>query len=133
MKDVGLLSCGSGRDPTTGDSPAIAGNPVPLSRNDALGYTWRRQKLKLSEATSRDILAADKALKTRFYNVDPKPGECRIEGNHGAGYNVLYADGHVGFVKAIDLPEIRRLREACVIVDHVTSVDPSGDCGKCWP
>lgn len=87
--------------------------------NENLSYTKRRRQLSTREATSRELLSSDKAIRIPdigSYRLDPDHEPTPI-GCHDDGITLLLADGHVGFIP-LTVPDgiekiIRDLQVGC--------------------
>ncbi|MDF1661493.1 MAG: hypothetical protein P1V97_06955, partial [Planctomycetota bacterium] len=106
--------------------PNLAGADPDVFQNSQLSYTYLKRRASSAHTRSDTMLSADKAVREGDDVAQSGNGSADVTGNHSDGFNVLYADGHVEFVKTSEEDLCQRLANRL----HMGSFDPSKYSGK---
>ncbi|MDF1663049.1 MAG: hypothetical protein P1V97_14840, partial [Planctomycetota bacterium] len=99
----------------------LSGRDPDVFQNSQLSYTYLKRRTSSTDARSDTMISADKAIRAEDDLAQSTSGSAEVTGNHSDGFNVLYGDGHVDFVKTSEEELCRRLVERL----HMGSFDPA--------
>lgn len=106
--------------------PERGGTDPDVFQNSQLSYTYLRRRVASAHTRSDTMISADKAVREGDDVAQASNGTGDVAGNHSDGFNVLYADGHVEFVKTSEEDLCQRLASRL----HMGSFDPARFSGK---